>query len=168
MKKLYYGQVIILFLGGLIINAEQSMTGDIEWKTVYIINNTDEDLTVEADVQVLPNINDLSLSNKKFFQHEVWNIAKRDKKFPTTQRLEELNHLHNITLRVQDMYNPKLPQWMKQKYPIRITKQIPGKVLIIYVGKTSEHWLISQRYVEGVKMVYNEGPAGYRLDVDQP
>ena len=141
----------------------------ISWQEAYIVNNTDIDLKVAADVTGLPRPGNVNYTYKSRPRHkQTWSVPKKGKEYGGVTTLGKLNLLHNITIKPQVYNISKWPKWMHRPYPIKIAKREPGKVLIIYIGKTDNKWLTDQKYVTAVKIVVDEGSAGYRLQIDQP
>lgn len=161
MKKVW-------FLGILMWEFALVAVDPISWQEVYIVNNADVDLTISGDVTGITYMNKLG-AGKQPIHKQTWSVPKKGKEFGGVANLAKLDLLDNITIQPQAYYNmSKLPKWMHDPYPIRIADRQSGKVLIIYVGKTDSKWLTEQQYVTSVKIVYDEGSAGYRLQIDQP
>ncbi len=167
MKKVWFFGVLTCWV--LVPSAAQSMVDPISWQEAYIVNNTDVDLQVTAEVTGLPRPWNLNYTYKSRPRHkQTWSVPKKGKEFGGVTTLGKLNLLHNIAIQ-PDVYNiSTLPKWMYRPYPIKIADRQPEKVLIIYIGKTEKKWLTQQRYVTAVKIVYDEGSAGYRIRIDQP
>lgn len=138
----------------------------IQWQNVYVVNNTDYDLELTADVTTVQNIN--NVEHVKYpVQKMNWLLPKRaaSSQEQAMIKLDLLNVLHNITGRVVVSDITKLPEWMQKPFSIEIKKREP-KILIIYIGQTSGHWFIDQRYVTGVA-IKPSGVSGYTAQVDQ-
>lgn len=159
----------MLMLWVLGLSASQSTIDPISWQEVYLVNNTDLDLTIAADVTGLPRPTSLNYTYKTRPKHQqTWLAPKKGAKHGGVTLLAKRNKLHNLTIQPQVYNLSALPKWMQRPYPIAVGRKRPDKVLIIYVGKTDTKWLTEQRYVTSVKTVVDEGSAGYRLEIDQP
>ena len=163
MKKVW-------FLGILMWEFALVAVDPISWQDAYIVNNTtDVDLQVAAEVTGLPRPGNLDYTYESRPKHkQTWSVPKKGKEFGGVAKLAKLNLLDDITIQPQVDNMSKWPKWMQRPYPIKIADRQSGKVLIIYVGKTANNWLTEQQYVTSVKIVYGEGSAGYRLQIDQP
>ena len=165
MKKIGFFTILIWCV--LVLSASQSTVDPISWQEVYIVNNTDVDLTISGDVTGITYMNKLG-AGKRPIHKQTWFAPKKGEEYGGFALLGKLNLLHNISIQPQVYNLSKLPKWMQHPYPIKIADRQPSKVLIIYIGKTANKWLTEQQYVTAVKTVYDEGSAGYRLSIDQP
>lgn len=150
----------------LIFLATRADINQIQWQDVYVVNNTEYDLELTADVTNVQNINNV--------EHVKYPIEKTDWLLPKHTagsheqamiRLDSLDVLHNITGRVVVPDITKLPEWMQKPFSIAIKKREP-KILIVYIGQASGRWIIDQRYVTGVA-IKPSGVSGYTAQVDQ-
>lgn len=150
---------------------QSSVNSPVAWQDVYVVNNTDYDLEVGADVTDIPHINNVNVQHIKNPIHRTsWLVPKRQSAHNDGMvKLDTLNRLHNLNIQVVVPNISVLPEWLQKPYPIPITDRQKSQILVIYIGKTAERWLITQRYVDGVRIdSQRHGPSGYTVQVDQP
>jgi hypothetical protein len=151
---------------GLIALTSRADINQIQWQDVYVVNNTDYDLELTADVTNIQNIN--NVEHVKYpIEKTSWLLPKRisGSHEQSMIRLDSLDVLHNIAGRVVVPDITKIPEWMQKPFSITIKKREP-KILIIYIGQASGRWVIDQRYVTGVA-IKPSGVSGYTAQVDQ-
>lgn len=151
---------------GLIVLQCHADINQIQWQDVYVVNNTDYDLELTADITTIQNINDVD-HVKYPVERTNWLLPKRvvGSQEQAMIKLDSLDVLHHITARVVVPDIAKLPAWMQKSFPIVIKKREP-KILIIYIGQASNRWVIDQRYVLGVA-IKPWGASGYTAKIDQ-